>query len=197
MRNVIIIHVLIFFADCGTCCENIEIESTNPDTIYTRITGSYECYVDFYGKNVYKKHGDEMYLYWMYIKNIIGNVSDMATTGRWMVIFTYIVCPYNWDFSNHTCWSTRCLPIYSFLGVLGPMRDQGFILLAIHSAQKNATENSAMNGEPPEPLLVTIQGMKCEVIGINGMRTNLWMSNVVRIGHGKGDPDVWKNCSKI
>ena len=87
VRNAIIIHI---FADCGTCCENIEIESTSPDTIYTRIAGSYECYVDFYGKNVYKKHGEEMYLYWMYIKNIIGNVSDMATTDRWMVILTYI-----------------------------------------------------------------------------------------------------------
>ena len=92
------------FADCGTCCKNIEIESTNPDTIFTRIAGSYECYVDFYGKNVYKKHGEEMYLYWMYIKNIIGNVSDMATTDRWMVILTYLVCPEQQkDFSNHVC----------------------------------------------------------------------------------------------
>ena len=83
----------MYFSDCGTCCDKIEIESTNPDTIYTRITGSYECYVDFYGQNVYKKHGEEMYLYWMYIINIIGNVSDMATTDRWMVILTYIVSP--------------------------------------------------------------------------------------------------------
>ena len=63
------------------------------------------------------------------------------------------------------------------------MGDQGFILLAIHSAPKNATENLAMNGEPLEALLATIQEMKCEVNGINGMRTNLWKSNVVRIGH--------------
>ena len=47
------------------------------------ITGSYECYVDFYGRNVYKKIGDELYLYWMY-----GNVSELAITDRWMVILT-------------------------------------------------------------------------------------------------------------
>ena len=94
VRNVIVFHFLVSFADCGTCCEKIEIESTNQDTTVMGITGSYECYVDFYGRNVYKKHGEEMYLYWMYIKNIIGNVSDMATTDRWMVILTYLVCPY-------------------------------------------------------------------------------------------------------
>ena len=76
-------------------------------------------------------------------------------------------------FSNHICRSERYLLIYSFLGVLGPIGDQGFIQLAVHSAPKNAMENSAMNGEPLEPLLGTIHGMKCEANGINGMRTNL------------------------
>ena len=88
VRNVIVFHFLVSFADCGTCCEKIEVESTNQNTIVMGITGSYECYVDFYGRNVYKKIGDELYLYWMY-----GNVSELAITDRWMVILTQTVCP--------------------------------------------------------------------------------------------------------
>ena len=88
VRTVIVFDFSISFEDCGTCCEKIEVESTNQNTIVMGITGSYECYVDFYGRNVYKKIGDELYLYWMY-----GNVSELAITDRWMVILTYIVCP--------------------------------------------------------------------------------------------------------
>ena len=84
-RNIILF--LISFADCGTCCEKIEVESTNQDTMVMDITGSYECYVDFYGRNVYKKIGDELYLYWMY-----GNIPELAISDRWMVILTHIVC---------------------------------------------------------------------------------------------------------
>ena len=86
VRNVIVFHYL-YLPDCGTCCEKIEVESTDQNTIVMGITGSYECYVDFYGRNVYKKIGDELYLYWMY-----GNIPELAITDRWMVILTQTVC---------------------------------------------------------------------------------------------------------